>query len=100
MTWTIVRILYLHPPELHDIVEKAGAFDILVLANIIQRGLEHVTSNGARISYDTSKLSGFNFLRSTYLGINPSLISGHTFMCLLCANSSSSMGLPLDTIGI
>jgi len=43
--------------------EKSGAFDILVLTNIIQRGMENVTSNGAGISYEISKLSIFTFLR-------------------------------------
>jgi hypothetical protein len=45
-------------------VENNGDFDILVLANIIQRGMEHVTSNGARISYETTKQLIFTFLRS------------------------------------
>ena len=43
---------------------KSGSFDILVLANIIQRGMEHVTSIRAQISYETSKQSIFTFLRS------------------------------------
>jgi len=35
-----------------------------VLANIIQRGMEHVTSNGARLSFETTEQSIFTFLRS------------------------------------
>jgi len=46
----------------HD--RKSGSFDILVLANIIQRGMEHVTSNGARLSFETTEQSIFTFLRS------------------------------------
>ena len=45
-------------------VGESGSFDILVLANIIKRGMEHVKSNGARISYETTELSIFTFLRS------------------------------------
>ena len=48
-------------------VGKSGSFDILVLANIIQRGMEHVTSNGTRISYETTEQSIFTFFRSRTL---------------------------------
>ena len=52
-------------------VGKSLSFDILMLSNIIQRGMEHVTSNGAQISYETNEQSIFTFLRSrTQLGVN------------------------------
>ena len=44
-------------------VGKRGSFDSLVLFNILQRGMEHVTSNCARISYETTKQSIFTVLR-------------------------------------
>ena len=60
---------------------KNDIFDNLMVANIIQQGMEHVTSNGARISCVISRHSFSNFWRSrTRFGVEHQINGGNGFL--------------------
>ena len=66
----IVRIPELPAPKLHDVIRsKNNAFRILVLANIIQRGIKYAISNSTEISCIISLHWDLTFGRSSQSNI-------------------------------